>query len=190
MAKFTINRIKLRKLEPTKNPFASLARAIIYQQLSGKAADTILARFLKLFPKKTKGFPTPAQVILLDEKLFRSAGISGSKMQYLKDLALKFSDGTITPKHFSKMSDVEIREHLVRVKGIGTWTADMFLIFALNRPNILPVGDLAIRKGFQKAWKLRTLPSEQKMRLLAQEFEGKHTELVLYLWQIMDEGKK
>ena len=84
------------------------------------------------------------------------------------------------------MSDDEIREHLIAVKGIGRWTADMFLMFALNRPNVLPVGDLAIQKGFMKAFGLRAMPDEKKMRKLAAEYEGDHTQLSLYLWHIID----
>ncbi len=86
------------------------------------------------------------------------------------------------------MSDEEVKEHLIRVKGIGPWTADMFLIFALNRPNILPVGDLAIRKGFQKAFRLRIMPGEKRMRILARPYEGEHTYLSLYLWSILDDA--
>ncbi len=189
MAKIQIDRKKLRKLTPSKNHFAALARSIIYQQLSGKAAGTILNRFVALFPKKVKGFPSPEAVLLMPVEKLRNAGLSGQKVSYIRDLAEKFIDGTIIPKHFPKMGDMEIREHLLKVKGIGVWTTDMFLMFALNRPNVLPVGDLAIRKGFQKAWKLRTMPDEKKMRTLAREFDGRHTELSLYLWHLMDEGK-
>jgi DNA-3-methyladenine glycosylase II len=189
-SKIKINYKNLRPLTPTQNPFGSLVSSIIYQQLSGKAAGTIERRFLELFPKKKNGYPTPEDILKLTDEQFRSVGVSSQKMGYLRDLAQKFIDGTIEPKKLPKMSDLEIKEHLIRVKGIGSWTADMFLIFALNRPNILPVGDLAIVKGFQKAWNLRTIPSKKKMRELARDFEGKYTYLSLHLWGIMDEGKK
>lgn len=185
MKKLTINRHALRPLVPSKNAFASLARSIIYQQLSGKAAGSILKKFRALWPRKF--FPTPADVLALPDQAFRGAGISGQKMGYLRDLAVKFIDKTIDPGHFPSMGDQEIEEHLVRVKGVGPWTAHMFLIFALNRPNVLPVGDLAIRKGFQKAFKLKTMPDEKTMRRLAKSHEGEHTYLSLYLWQIMDD---
>ncbi len=188
--KVKINYKKLRPLSPTKNPFGSLVSSIIYQQLSGKAAGTIQKRFLGLFKKLKNGYPTPEDVLKLSDEQFRSVGVSSQKTGYLRDLAQKFIDGTIEPKKFPKMSDVEIKEHLIRVKGIGPWTAEMFLIFALNRPNVLPVGDLAIVKGFQKAWNLRTKPSEKKMRELARDFDGKHTYLSLHLWGVMDEKKK
>lgn len=184
MKKLKLSRSVLDVLKPTKNAFASLVRSIIYQQLSGKAAASILAKFLKLFPRKK--FPLPEDVLALSDQEFKSAGVSAQKAAYLRDLSAKFLDGTITPKKFPKMTDQEIKEHLVAVKGIGPWTADMFLIFALNRPDVLPVGDLAIRKGFQKAFNLRAVPSEQQMYKLSLPYDGKRTHLSLYLWQLMD----
>jgi DNA-3-methyladenine glycosylase II len=196
--KIRINKKKLRKLEPTKNPFQSLVHSIIYQQLSGKAAGSILNKFVGLFnPKNPEGkstsygtrFPTPKDVLKLTDKQFKSAGVSAQKAGYLRDLSTKFMDGTINPKNFYKMSDAQIEEHLVQVKGIGTWTAHMFLIFALNRPDILPTGDLAIRKGFMKAFSLRSVPSHEKMVSLAKSHTGERTYLSLHLWGIMDEEK-
>jgi len=194
--KLPIHHKTIQKLSPSKNAFASLARSIIYQQISGKAANAIMKKFLGLFfklPAKEfsawsdfKKFPKPAQVLALTDEQFQSAGISPQKRGYLRDLATKFLDKTIVPKKFPKMSDEEIREHLIAVKGIGRWTADMFLIFALNRPNVLPVGDLAIQKGFMKVFGLRTMPDEIKMRRLARDYEGDHTQLSLYLWHNLD----
>lgn len=181
----TLDPKKLRKLTKTRDAFASLGRAIIYQQLSTKAADTICRRFVALFPDKK--FPTPDDVLKLKDAHFKSAGVSTQKMGYLRDLAARFLDGTVNPKLFSKMSDDEIRQHLIMVKGIGRWTADMFLIFALNRPNILPTGDLGVRKGFQKIFGLKKLPDEQTMITLAQPYDGAHTYLALHAWQTMDE---
>jgi DNA-3-methyladenine glycosylase II len=180
-----IDRSKLkRKLVPTKNPFLSLASSIIYQQISTKAGDSIYGRFLKLFGKRK---PSPKFLIGLSDAELRAVGLSGQKLSYLRDLALKFEDGTVEPKLFGTMTDEELKEHLIRVKGIGPWTADMFLIFALNRPNVLPVGDLGIKKGFQKVFKLRSLPNERKMRALALPHAGHYTYLSLYLWQAIDE---
>ena len=150
MKKLNIHHKKIRKLTPSKNAFVSLARSIIYQQISGKAAASIEKKFLALF--KGKKFPKPEDVLKLSDTQFQGSGISPQKRTYLRDLANKFLDKTISPKKFPKMSDEEIREHLIAVKGIGRWTADMFLIFALTRQTVLPVGDLAIRKGFQKAF--------------------------------------
>lgn len=174
-----------RTLLPAQNAFLSLARSIVGQQISIKAAASINARLLSLFGKRK---PSPTLLLSFTDKQLKEAGLSRSKVIYLRDLADKFLDKTIDPRKFPQMSDAEIKEHLTQVKGIGPWTADMFLIFALNRPNILPVGDLAIKKGFQKAFNLKLMPDEKKMRALAKEHEGEHTNLSLYLWQILDEN--
>lgn len=182
-----IDRSKLkRKLKPTENPFLSLCSSIIYQQISTKAGDSIYGRFLKLFGRKK---PNPKAFLALSEAELNSAGLSPQKRTYLKDLAEKFLDGTINPQLFHSMSDGEIKEHLVRVKGVGPWTADMFLIFALNRQNVLPVGDLGIMNGFKKVFNLKSRPSERTMRRLAQPHEGEYTYLSLYLWESLDTDK-
>lgn len=181
--KLKINKKKLRKIEPTRNAFLSLASSIIYQQISTKAGNAIYDKFLKLFRRKK---PSPELFLKLTSAQLKSAGISPQKAGYLKDLAEKFVDKTINHKNFHKMTDAEVKEHLQKVKGIGPWTADMFLIFALNRPDILPVGDLGTKKGFQKAYKLKSLPSESKMLKLAEAHNGERTMLTLYLWDILD----
>ena len=186
--KLHINKNKLKKLEPTKDAFASLVRSIIYQQLSGKAAGSILNKFISLWPKKK--FPTPEDVIKMSDRKLRNAGLSSQKVRYIRHLAEKFIDGTINPKKFKLMSDDEIIEHLVSVKGVGVWTAHMFLIFALNRPDILPTGDLAIRKGFMRAFGLKKEPTHERMVKLAVPHRGERTYLSLHLWGIMDEEKK
>jgi 3-methyladenine DNA glycosylase/8-oxoguanine DNA glycosylase len=178
-----------------KDAFQALAEAIIYQQLSGKAAGTILARFVALWPKKKPaspktssrgGFPTPEDILKIKVEKLRSVGLSGQKASYLKDLAAKFKDGTINPKLFSKMTDEEITAHVVAVKGIGTWTAHMFLMFTLGRPDVLPTGDLGIQKAFQKIFKLRSKPSPERMIKLAREWEGHRTVASMYLWRMID----
>jgi len=165
--------------------FQSLCESIIFQQLSGKAAGTILARFVALFPKKK--FPTPEDVLKIKTEKLRSAGLSGQKSAYLKDLAEKFKDGTIDPKLFPKMSDAEIIEHVMAVKGIGEWTAQMFLMFTLARPDVLPTGDLGIQKGFQKLFALRNRPSPKQMEKLASGWAGHRTVACMYLWSLQDE---
>lgn len=181
--KISIDRTKLRKLTMTKDPFGSLARSIISQQISTSAARSILARFVKLYPRSN---PTPKKTLTLTPATLKSVGLSNQKVTYMKDLAAKFLDRTVNPKNFHAMSDDEIIDHLVQVKGIGVWTAHMFLIGALNRPDILPVGDLGIKKGFQKVFKLRSLPSEKKMIELAKPHAGERTYLSLHLWQSLD----
>lgn len=182
--------IKNHKLEPfrrSKNAFESLVKSIIFQQLSGKAATTIFNRFVALFPKGT--FPTPEQVLELKDAQFKKAGVSAQKTAYLRDLARRFQDGTIMPKKFPKMTDEEIREHLIVVKGIGRWTADMFLMFTLYRPDVLPTGDLGIQKGFQIAFGLKKLPNAIQMETLAKKWAPYRTVASYYLWRIADADK-
>ena len=183
MKKIKINKNKLRKLEKTTNPFLSLASSIISQQISLSAAASIRKRFIALFGKKK---PNPKDLLKFSDEKLRVVGLSRSKVLYIRDLAEKFVDKTIDPLNFEKMSDEEIKEYLIQVKGIGPWTGDMFLIFALNRPDVLPVGDLGILKGFKKVFNLRKHPSIKKMHQLAKHHMGKRTELSLYLWDSLE----
>ena len=182
-----IKRLPKPELTYSSNAFRALSRSIIYQQLSGKAAGTIFKRFVALYPKKK--FPTPEDVLATNSVALRGAGLSNQKASYVHDLAAKFVDKTVDPKHFHNMSDAEISEHVICVKGIAQWSADMFLIFALNRPNVLPTGDLGIQKGAQLFFKLRILPKPEKLRKLAKPYEGNHTVFSLYMWKLADEAK-
>lgn len=170
--------------ERGRDPFASLCSAIIYQQLSGKAAGTIHKRFLALY--KGVAHPPPMQVARTSLARFRTAGISKQKASYLVDLARKFLDDTVDPKHFHEMTDEDIRAHLIAVKGIGRWTADMFLMFTLHRPDILPTGDLGIQKGMQKLFNLKQLPNAIKMEKLAEPWRPYRTIASRYLWDSTD----
>lgn len=163
------------------NIFRALAESIIYQQLSGKAAATIVKRFIALFPGNT--FPTPEDVLKISTPKLRLAGLSGQKSAYLKDLAAKCIDGSVSSRSFHKMSDGEVTEHLVAVKGIGPWTAQMFLMFTLGRPDVLPTGDLGIQKGFQKVFGLKKLPTPVQMEKLAKSWTGHRTLACFYLWR-------
>ncbi len=164
-----------------RDPFDALCRAIVGQQLSVKAAATIYSRFRALYKKLT-----PTAVARTKLEKFRGVGLSKQKASYVVDLAKKFLDGTVDPKHFSTTSDEVIRTHLVAVKGVGRWTADMFLMFTLHRPDILPTGDLGIQKGMQKLFKLRTLPSHEKMEKLAEPWRPYRTVACRYLWDSLD----
>jgi 3-methyladenine DNA glycosylase/8-oxoguanine DNA glycosylase len=166
--------------------FPSLVRSIIYQQISGKAAASILARVQALFPKNK---PTPQLLLKIPAAKLRKAGLSAQKVTYMKDLAKKCLDGTIDEKKFPKMTSEEIIEHLVRVKGIGVWTAHMLLIFTLYRPDILPVGDLAIRKGFQEVYGLKDMPGTKEMEKIAQPWRLHTTAASWYLWRVADAAK-
>lgn len=167
-----------------KNPFQALVRAIIHQQVSGASSSAILQRFVDLF--HGKGFPTAEKVSETSTKKLRTAGLSPQKAAYIKDLAQKFSDGTIKYRSFQRMSNEEIIEHLLQVKGIGVWTCHMFLIFTLNRPDILPTGDLGIRKGFQIIYHLKNLPDHDKMEKLAKPWRKHASTASWYLWRAAD----
>ncbi len=184
--KIKINKKKLRQITRTKNPFLSLASSIIYQQISTGAGNAIYKKFLKLF----KGKPSPEKLLKLSDQKIREAGISPQKLSYLRDLAQKFSDKSFqhSKERWNDMNEEEVRALLIQIKGIGNWTVDMFLIFALNRPDILPVGDLGIKKGFQKVFKLKSLPTERTMRRLYKPHAGERTYLSLYLWDSLDKA--
>ena len=165
------------------DPFYALCESIIFQQISGKAGDAILGKFLLLFRAK---HPTPKTLLALPEDKLRAAGISPQKLSYLRDLAQKFEDNTINHKGLEEWNDDEVREHLIAVKGIGKWTADMFLMMYLQRPDVLPTGDLGIQKGFQKLFNLRSLPSPEKMEKLAKPWQPYRTVACRYLWDMQD----
>ncbi len=168
----------------TRNVFRSVAEAIFYQQLHGKAAETILRRFRALYPHGR--FPTPAEVLGTSMERLRSVGLSRQKASYLLDLAAKSQDGTINPRGFARMSDEEVAQALIQVKGIGPWSADMFLMFDLNRPDVLPVGDLGVRKGFQQLFGLSELPGPEDMRRLAEPWRPYRSVAVWYLWRVVE----
>lgn len=178
-----IKKFQRPTFERGRDPFVSLCRAIVGQQLSVKAAATIYTRFTTLYG--SKGLQ-PRLVARTTLAKFRSVGVSEQKAGYLVDLSKKFLDGTVDPKHFHEMTDEAIRAHLVAVKGIGRWTADMFLMFTLHRPDILPTGDLGIQKAMQKLFKLRTLPTPEKMETLAEEWRPYRTVACRYLWDSLD----
>lgn len=169
---------------PERNAFRALLESIVSQQISGKAAEAILRRFRTLYPSGR--FPTPAQVLATPVEWLRSAGLSPQKASYVQDLALKFTDGTIRPRRFSRLTDEAISTELIRVKGIGQWTADMFLIFCLNRPDVLSVGDLGIRMAMKTHYRLRSLPDPAKMRAIAEPWRPYRTVAMRYLWRSLD----
>ena len=178
----------LPDLRRGNNPFQALVRSIIHQQVSGAAARTIDARFVALFPKGK--FPTPEMVRAMSIEKMRAAGLSGQKASYFKDLADKFSDGTIKHRSLHRMESADIVEHLTQVKGIGVWSVHMFLIFTLNRPDVLPTGDLGIRKGFQALYNLKNLPDHAEMEKLARPWRKHASVAAWYLWRVADEAKR
>ena len=155
------------RIRPHTRYFHTLVGSIISQQLSTKAADTIHKRFLALYaPSKT---PCPAQILATSTEDLRATGISFQKASYIKDIAAKTEDGTLKFNRLSKMTDEEIIEMLTTVKGIGVWTVHMFLIFSLGRMDVLPVGDLGIRRGIQLAYGFDQLPNPAEIERVADE---------------------
>ena len=134
-----------------KDYFQSLLRSIVYQQLSGKSAKAIFDRFKKLVPKKS--LITPKSILKISDQEMRKAGLSFQKIDYIKNLADYFTMNSFQEKDVKKMTDEEISKELTKIKGIGQWTVDMFLMFTLNRSDVMPYGDLAIQKGFKKIFK-------------------------------------
>jgi len=168
-------------LELEANYFQSLAEAILYQQLSLKAASSIVKRFKNIYPMRS--FPGPGDVLKTEDEKLRHAGISRQKIRYLKDLSKKFIEGIVKPSKFSDMDDDKIIEQLTKVKGIGRWTAEMFLIFSLGRPNVLPLDDLGLQKAIQKWYSFDNIPSKEEIRNIAKKWEPYCTVATWYLWK-------
>jgi DNA-3-methyladenine glycosylase II len=162
--------------------FAALVRSIMYQQLAGAAASTIHGRFLKLFADGL----SPAAVLALPEGIMRTAGVSGSKAAAITDLARKVLDGSVPLDHVGSLSDDELVAHLVQVRGIGRWTAEMFLIFQLRRLDVWPVDDYGIRKGWALAHKLKELPAPRVLQSDGDLFRPYRTIAAWYCWRAVD----
>ena len=167
-----------------KDFYNSLAKSIIYQQLSGKAAGTIYSRVLNICGSTDK--LNPDNIINTPDEHLRAAGLSTAKTRYIKALSHAHLDGGILPKEPSKMTNLEISESLTRIRGIGQWTADMFLIFTLVRPDILPLTDLGIKKGFVVFFGLKDLPDEKYMLKKALKWKPYRSIASWYLWEIVD----
>jgi DNA-3-methyladenine glycosylase II len=171
-----------------RSPFESLARAIAYQQLHDKAAESILRRFVGLFPRGR--FPQPNDLLAMDEQAIRSAGFSRAKVAALRDLAAKTLDGTVpTGAIVRKLDDDTIIERLIAVRGIGRWTVEMLLIFHLGRPDVLPVDDFGVRNGFRIAYGHRSMPSPNAVRRYGERWKPYRTAAAWYLWRAVDRSK-
>ena len=165
------------------NYFEALVRAIVYQQLSGKAAATIYKRFKNLFPQN-KHF-TPIMVKERSHEELRSAGLSNQKASYIHNIANAFYTGAIQ-KDIDTIGDNEVIECLTTIKGVGPWTAKMFLMFTLNRPDVFPVTDLGIQKGFQLFFQFDVLPSTKIMMEIAEAWRPYRTLASWYLWRLVE----
>lgn len=163
--------------------YGALVRTIVGQQLSTKAARAIYGRLTARFGGKV---PTPEQLVGAGEAELRSAGLSRQKSAYLKDLASRVLDGRLELDRLDRLSEGEIISEITAVKGLGRWSADMFMMFHLGRPDVLPVGDLGIRRATQRAYDLSDLPSPEELGAIAQPWQPHRTLACLYLWGTLD----
>jgi DNA-3-methyladenine glycosylase II len=163
--------------------FSALARAIVYQQLSGKAAGTIHTRFEALFGGRA---PTPNELLATPHDTLRAVGLSNRKAEYLLGLARDVMEGTIPVDTIDDLPDAEIVSMLTRVRGIGEWTVQMLLMFRLGRPDVLPTLDLGIQNGMQRLYRLRTRPSPARVAALGAKWAPYRTVASWYMWRVVD----
>lgn len=175
-------------LRRTTNAFGSLSRAIVYQQLAGAAAATIHGRFVAIYGER-RGYPTPDEVLATPLATLRAAGLSNQKASYLLDLAAHFADGRVTSRRLARMTDDEIVAALVPIKGIGRWTVDMFLLFGLNRPDVLPTGDLGVQHGMRVHFGLRAAPKPVRMIELAESWRPYRSIGSWYMWRAYEDAR-
>ena len=178
-----IERVGPFRIEYREPVFETLVRSIVYQQLSGRVASVIFGRLVDLVPKKKL---TPKAILKLRPQQMRRAGLSKQKTAYIRDLAKKAADGLVDFQVIPSLSDEEVIEALTQIKGVGVWTAHMFLIFALRRPNILPTGDLGIRMAIQKAYQLEELPRHEHMEAISEPWHPYRSVATWYLWRSLD----
>ena len=164
--------------------FQTLARAIVGQQISVKAAQSIWGRFAGCVGKVT-----PANVVAKEDAALRACGFSGQKVAYVKDLARRFAAGEVKPRRWARMDDEAIIEELVAVKGIGRWTAEMFLMFNLKRPDVLPVDDLGLRRAMERAYNAGDPLTRDEMRAIGAPWAPYRSCATWYLWRSLDEVK-
>jgi len=166
------------------NYYESLIRSIVYQQLSGKSASIIYERFLDLFVFDI--YPEPKDILAVSIETLRSSGLSYQKVNYIRDLSEKWQDGTMNLTDIDSMTDEEISSELIKVKGIGQWTADMFLMFTLGRPDVFPFGDLGIQKGVMNLTNMNRLPTQKEMERKTKKWQPYRTVAAWYLWKLVD----
>ncbi len=171
---------------PAQSLFAALVEAIVYQQLSGRAAETILGRVLALY--RPRRFPRPRDLLDTPPALLRAAGLSTAKTLAVHDLAARTLDGTVPPMiRVRRMADDEIVERLTTVRGVGRWTVDMLLMFRLGRPDVLPLGDLGVRKGFARTFSRRVLSDPLVMSRRAERWRPYRSVASWYMWRALDD---
>ena len=181
-----IDRVGDFTLKKRNHHFAVLVESIISQQLATSAAEAIFSRFKALYPT----FPTSADILCTHKTKLRSIGLSGMKIDYLKDLSKYVEDGTLEIKKLPKMNDEDVIAQLTQVKGIGRWTAEMFLIFSLGRMDVFPVGDLGLRKGVQMAFSLKELPKPKETEKFGNGWRPYRSIATWYLWKSLQKFDK
>ena len=179
-----INKYPIPKFSPNENYFDALSKSIIYQQLSGKVAKIIYTRFLSLFKDK---IPNPNQYLDITKSDLKGIGLSKQKIDYINHLSNFFIEKG-NKIQFKTDSDQEIYRQLIAIKGIGQWTIDMFMMFTLCKTDILPIGDLGIKKAFKDLYNLKELPSESFMKEISLPWQPYRTIACCYLWMIVDDG--
>lgn len=187
MKKITLKPLAVRK---RSDYFKTLVEAIVSQQLSIKAADTIFARFMALAastsPGRRRKFPTPQEVLAIPAAKMRRCGLSKMKVSFIKDLARKILDGTVDFKKIGSWSDEEVIAHLVKVKGIGRWTAEMFLIFSLGREDVFAYDDLGLKNAIRNIYKLKEHPTRAQAEKLAAKWSPYRSLASRYLWASLE----
>jgi len=166
-----------------EDPYGALLRSIVGQQLSTKAARSIYGRLTELFDGRA---PTPQELLDADPEVVRSAGLSRPKVSYLRSLAEHVVSGELELDRLADLPDEEVTREVTAVKGLGQWTADMFLIFHLGRPDVLPVGDLGVRRAVQRAYGLEELPDAETLERLGERWRPYRSLASLYLWESLD----
>ena len=175
------------ELKVSRSLFGALAEAIVYQQLSNKAAATIFGRVEALYPRATAGF-TPRHILRTTDDRLRGVGLSRAKVLALQDLARRVHGGELpTLDEAQELADAELIERLVQVRGIGRWSAEMFLMFRLGRPDVLPLDDYSLRKAYAKAFRKRALPSPEALAKAGEKWRPYRTVASWYLWRALDQ---
>jgi DNA-3-methyladenine glycosylase II len=173
-------------LKKRNHHFSVLVESIISQQLATSAAEAIFKRFKDLYPK----FPTASEILSTRKSKLRLVGLSGMKIEYLKDLARHVEQGRLDMKSLGKMSDEDVIASLTQVKGIGRWTAEMFLIFSLGRQDVFPADDLGLRKGVQRVFSLPDIPKPKEVEKIGQRWKPHRTIVTWYLWKSLQKFDK
>jgi DNA-3-methyladenine glycosylase II len=180
-----IDRVGPYKIQYSEPTFHSLVRSIVYQQLNGKAASTIFGRLAAA----AKAEPlTPESILRLRPARMRTLGLSKQKLTYIRELARLTRDGEVNFDLVPTLEDAHVIEHLTRVKGVGVWTAHMFLIFALRRPDVLPTGDFGVRAAMKKAYSLPEMPNPAEMERIAAAWRPYSSVAAWYLWRSLENG--